>query len=104
MSKKISTWVVLVVMAIMAAGCWYGITITKQATTEHLYPRVGQVTEINRSWGYVAIKDSVGELWLLYDVDDWAVGDVVSMMLNDNNTDTITDDIIVKAYYSGRVK
>lgn len=66
-----------------------------------LYPRTGYIVELSTET--VVIEDATGLLWEIEnDADDWCVGDGVSMIMYDNGTeDSICDDCVVVARYSG---
>lgn len=68
------------------------------------YPRTATVIEFNYMTDAVICKDCAGIVWIFYGIEDWNIGDLVSMMLYDNGTpDSIYDDEIVMAYYGGWV-
>ena len=65
-----------------------------------LYPKAGYIVDINN--GSVVIEDATGNLWETEtDADDWCIGDGVSMIMYNNETETIYDDVIVAARYNG---
>lgn len=66
------------------------------------YPHVGVVTYVDNNNKSIRITDNNGYVWEYHDVEDWQVGDVCAMIMNDNGTNTILDDIIVKIKYEGR--
>ncbi len=68
------------------------------------YPRTAVVTELDIDNDRVIATDWAGLSWEFFGIEDWCELDIVSMILDDNNTpETIYDDIIVKAYYGGWV-
>ena len=72
-----------------------------QKKTEN-YPLTTIVTEINPEIDVVSITDNNGFVWQFYGVEDWKEGDICSVIMNDNGTETIFDDIIVTTRYGGR--
>ena len=71
-------------------------------TTDHIYPLTTIVTEINPEIDVVSITDNNGFVWQFYGVEDWEEGDICSVIMNDNGTENIFDDIIVTTRYGGR--
>lgn len=69
---------------------------------EGYYPRTAVVTDLDYDNDLVIITDLAGLDWVMEGIEDWQVGDLVSLLMYDNNTpDTIFDDEIVMAYYGG---
>jgi hypothetical protein len=71
-------------------------------TTDHIYPLTTIVTETNPEIDVVTITDNNGFVWQFYGVEDWEKGDICSVIMNDNGTETIFDDIIITTRYGGR--
>lgn len=71
---------------------------------ENLYPLSGIVTETDYNSDTVTITDCAGMTWQFYGVEDWAVGDIAACIMDDNGTELIFDDEIVKVYYAGAVE
>ena len=66
--------------------------------------RVGIVVEVNEEEDVLVIEDACGLEWEYEGVEDIFEGDVVVMMMANNNTpDSIYDDIILSVEYSGFV-
>ena len=84
-------------MIIHFAGC----SQNSQKKTEN-YPLTTIVTEINPEIDVVSITDNNGFVWQFYGIEDWEEGDICSVIMNDNGTETILDDIIVTTRYGGR--
>lgn len=63
------------------------------------YPTCGIVIEVNLEEDYILIKDFSDNLWMMSDCEDWAVNDLIAMIMYDNNTSIIFDDIIIDAKY-----
>ena len=69
--------------------------------SSNFYPTCGTVVEVNLEEDYILIKDFSNNLWMMSDCEDWAVNDLVAMIMYDNNTSIIYDDIIIDAKYCG---
>lgn len=75
----------------------------QQTTTEQVnnyYALTAQVVETNRTQDVVTVKDSTGNLWEFYGVEDWEIGDCASMVMDDMGTDRIYDDEVVNVRYA----
>lgn len=71
---------------------------------DNLYPLCGIVTEVDYKKDYIVIEDFTGNLWVWEGAEDWGRKDIASMIMDDKGTDSITDDEIVKVYYSGWIE
>lgn len=63
----------------------------------HLYPLTTTVTEIKKDT--VTVEDSNGNLWSFNGAEDWQVGDGCALIMHDNSTSEIVDDVIISAKY-----
>lgn len=74
----------------------------------HLYPETGLVTEIetiNEDTYLLTITVANGNMFCYETEDcDWFVNDFASMLMDNNGTDNVYDDIIIKCQYSGVMK
>lgn len=61
------------------------------------YPLTTTVTDVADD--VVTVEDSTGNIWEFKGADDWEIGDGCSLLMFDNLTDDITDDVIVKTRY-----
>ena len=70
----------------------------------HVYPLCGIVIEVNHAEDYIAIEDFTGNVWEWEGAEDWHEGDIAAMIMHDNNTKIIYDDIIMDIAYNGWVE
>lgn len=70
--------------------------------TSHLYPLTTTVTEIENDT--VTVEDSNGNLWSFDGAEDWEINDSCALIMNDNNTKDICDDVIISTRYQGRME
>lgn len=63
----------------------------------HLYPLTTTVTEIKNDT--VTVEDSNGNIWSFDGAEDWEVGDGCALIMDDNSTSEIVDDVIISAKY-----
>lgn len=66
-----------------------------------VYPKTMQITGMDRETDIVTCTDSVGFQWEFYGCEDYYVGDYVSAIMYDNNTQNVFDDEIIEVRYSG---
>ena len=92
----------LMVLELLVAGVAMGCAASaKGETIEDVYAITTVVVELNHRNDTVTCQDFNGNLWVFYGVEDWLVGDVATLIMWNAETDTIYDDEIVHAYYSG---
>lgn len=70
----------------------------------HVYPLCGIVIEVNHTEDYIAIEDFTGNVWKWEGAEDWHEDDIAAMIMHDNNTEIIYDDIIMDIAYNGWVE
>lgn len=78
--------------------------ISLSTETKHvanIYPATMEVVALERETDTVVIEDSNGFQFAFYGIEDYNVNDFVSVLLSDNGTVEITDDIILDVDYSG---
>lgn len=67
-----------------------------------IYPKTAIIREVDYEEDIVLCEDCNGNIWAFGEVEDWDIDDIVSMIMDDNNTpETIYDDIIVMVRYGG---
>lgn len=79
------------------------INATVALTSTHkAYPMTAQVIELDPVLDVVVCIDGTGNEWKFYGVEDWRIGDFVSLLIDDNGTsNTIYDDQITMTLYAG---
>ena len=77
--------VLLALISLMLSGC-----------AREDYSRRVTVTELDKGTDIVTVEDEQGNLWEFYGVDDWHTGDKCELLMEDNGTREIQDDIIVR--------
>lgn len=61
------------------------------------YARRVTVTELDKATDIVTVEDEQGNLWEFYGAEGWSTGDEIELLMDDNGTSEIQDDIIVRA-------
>ena len=78
------------------SGCAYG----NQTSADNLYPISTKVVSIDYTTDKVTVEQVNGNLWSFTGCDDWELNDNCNLIMNDNGTPGINDDIIVDYRYS----
>ena len=68
---------------------------------EKLYPRATIVVNVDYENDLVTCADSAGNHWEFYGCDGWYKGTICTLLLSDEGTPEIEDDIIVDKYNDG---
>lgn len=89
---------VLVLALILALIFCYEVN---GASAENLYVLVGVVNDLDFDNNLVIVVDCTGEEWAFEGIEDWCRGDIVGMLMSDNGTEIIYDDIILATFYNG---
>ena len=66
-----------------------------------IYPTTAVVTDINYDTDIVTVINATGFVYTFEGVEDLIEGDVMSLIMFNNGTQTIGDDEVVSARYSG---
>lgn len=65
-----------------------------------IYPNAGTIQNIDVENDTYCIVDNVGDIWEMYGIEDFQVGDNVAMIMSTNGTEnTIYDDSILSVRY-----
>ena len=95
-------YIILGVIGMVAVPLILGNAKPKQSAE---YPQTMVVTNINDFIDYVEIETSTGYTYGFWGIEDYQIGDVVAVTMNDNRTENdITDDKIVSVRFSGYTK
>lgn len=89
--KKLA--IILMIVLTMTALCG--------TASAALYPETARVVEINYDDDIVIVETFSGFLFAFQGCEDFCVGDGVSMIMDDLNTEKIFDDEIVMVHYCG---
>lgn len=100
---KIQTLFMIISLAIVAAFTDLSLAKLYNANQQkHLYPLTTTVTQINNDT--VTVEDSNGNLWSFNGAEDWEINDSCALIMDDNNTKDIRDDVIISTRYQGRME
>lgn len=85
-------------MMIMISCAW---TAKEAKTQESVYPMTTRVIVVDYDEDTVVCEDFNGNRWAFNGCEDWEVGDIASLLMNDKGTKIVYDDEIVDARYDG---
>ena len=77
------------------------LTMVTLTATAEIYPKTAKVIEVNYDEDLVTIETCTGITYTFEGCEDWAEGDGVSLIMEDNGTESILDDCILMAEYTG---
>lgn len=101
--KKFTTLFIIISLAIIAAFTDLSLAKLYNANQQkHLYPLTTTVTEIKKDT--VTVEDINGNLWSFDDAEDWEINDTCALIMDDNSTKDIYDDVIISTRYQGRTE
>ena len=87
----------MAIMTLLLAGC---TNVREKPDTSNLYADCGVIMDEPDEDVVVTMKN--GNMFAFGNVDgDWQVGDIVSILFDDNGTEIVYDDIIISYRYSG---
>lgn len=66
-----------------------------------IYPAVGVVTDLDYEHDLVIFEDYNQNLWIFEGIEDWDIGDISALLMDDMETESIYDDMILLARYAG---
>lgn len=87
----------LLVLLGLLIGSTLAIPYTKDRF-DRLYPQAARVVDIQQDEIY--LRDGAGNIWRWQGAEDWQIGDGAAMIMTNNGTKDIHDDIIVSIKYS----
>lgn len=87
----------LIVFLFLLTGC--------TSSSADIYPHSAEIVALDYSLDIVTVRTSSGLYYYFDGTEDYAVGDIVSVIMDTQGTeDYVIDDIIVKVQYSGYTK
>jgi hypothetical protein len=66
-----------------------------------IYPAVGVVTDLDYENDLVIFEDCNQDLWIFEGIEDWDIGDIGALLMDDMETESIYDDTILLVRYAG---
>lgn len=96
---KYFAWAITIIM-ILIVGCLVWFSTLKPSASSDVYSMTCKVIEVNESDDTILAIDATGNEWEWTGTEDWEIGDCASMVMSDNGTDEIYDDIIISIRYN----
>lgn len=87
------------VLVLILAGC-----SQQQENNLKYYPTTMVVEEIDENSNSFSAVDCNGEKWIVEEIEDMYVGDIISVIMCDMGTPEIYDDEIIEYRYSGTLE
>ena len=102
MKAKIIPTIIIttVITSMLTTAMMYILNPPKKNPTNY-YALTTTVTALETETDTVVVEDANGNEWAFYGIEDWRLGDICSMLMDTNGTETIYDDIIISQKYSG---
>ena len=104
--NKLFTMTLIIAIICGLLACWMILndvinkTINEPAARLHTYALTGVVVELTAKSNEVVVEDYNGNLWAFCGIEDWQVGDCASLLMDDQGTDSVLDDVVLSARYS----
>lgn len=103
MKNKTAIIATIICLLIVATITVVTATAEQNEMKGNEYPDTARIIVINYETDEVLVENSIGYHYTFKGVEDYEVGYVLSLIMNDNGTALIYDDTIVRAKYSGYV-
>ena len=88
----------IIILFLLSAGLIFTIRPNKS----YVYPQTAQITKLNYKTDTVTITTATGISYTFIGIEDYTIGDLVSVIMDSNHTkDYIPDDKVLKVQYSG---
>lgn len=68
-----------------------------------MYPECGVIIKIDKRRNTVTFQTQNGNMFAFYGTEDFLVGDLVAVIMDDNGTPKVSDDKIMDVKYSGYI-
>ena len=92
--------IVLVIASLLIASAMLcnnnNMKVKQKKQINDYYPMTTIVREIDNKNDIVTVENNDGELFQFIGIEDWQINDICSLMLDNNGTENIYDDIIIK--------
>ena len=96
-SKQVA--IIVLIIVIFSVGAYtFGWTMGESFDPSSTYTAPARVAEIDETTGWVTFVDWAGEAWCIRG-EGYEVDQLVVIIFNDNNTESIYDDLIIDVGY-----
>jgi len=90
---------IVIALLIFVTGFIFACGTQGEAHSDHFYAMTAKVVALDYTVDLVTVEDFNGFRWCFYECDDWQIGDCVSIVMHDNDTPLIFDDVIYSVRY-----
>ncbi len=90
----------LIIVAIASTSC---VKNNAQLSVDNLYPHAAVVVEVDDVGDCVYASDYNDEIWMFYGAEDWMVGDIAAMIIDNCGTPEVAGDKIASVRYCGSI-
>lgn len=90
-----------VAITLMLAAMMFVMCVIIAHGEGQYYALVGVVVELDMCENVVYVEDFNGYIWCFDGCEDWIIGDIVGMVMDNMGTENIYDDTIVNVTYNG---
>lgn len=93
-----------ILFAILLAFSSFSAIVEKSESVREIDPRnyyIQETTVIEIDGNKVIFETENGNLFSIYGVEDWQIGDRAILLFDNNGTQELKDDIIVREFYRG---
>ena len=87
-------------VSLLIIGFLFGSAYGNHTYADNLYPISTKVVSLDYTTDKVTVQQANGTLWIFYGCDDWELNDNCDLIMDDNGTPEVYDDIIVDYRYS----
>ena len=94
----------IILFAILLAFSSFSAIVEKSEGVREIDPRnyyIQETTVVEIDGNKVIFETENGNLFSIYGVEDWQVGDTAILLFDNNGTHEIKDDIILREFYRG---
>lgn len=91
-----------IMLAIMIMMVLFSLVCIAAAETAATYIKMSVVVACDEETEEITVIDATGNYWIFYG-DEWRVGDIAILLMNDASTETLYDDEIIETYYGGHM-
>jgi hypothetical protein len=98
MKKSTAIIVIILVASVVSSLC--GVLMNQLLNPANTYAMTCEVVELDRENDLVILVDANGFEWAWEGIEDWQIGDCASMLMDNNGTAEIFDDVILSMNYN----
>lgn len=95
---RLIAFVLVFFLSLTVVGC---SSTTPDETVSHEYPDCGLIIGFDFTADLVIYQTQNGNIFSFHGIDDFFVGDLVAVIMNDAGTPEVKDDIVVNVRYVG---